>query len=143
VVCVDPDRRVLLLRWRDPVDGVVFWEPPGGGIESGESAYDAAGRELHEETGLPESVVTDASTQVEREFRWAGHSYRGTETFFLGHVPTSELPGTATLTPEEAISLLGYGWFTADELAELADPVEPPHLAQVIARLDGGERSSP
>ncbi|MGN6793939.1 MAG: NUDIX domain-containing protein, partial [Streptosporangiaceae bacterium] len=46
VLCLDQQGRVLLLRWRDPVDRTVLWEPPGGGIEPGESPITAARREL-------------------------------------------------------------------------------------------------
>jgi hypothetical protein len=28
---------LLLLRWRDPVEGFEVWEPPGGGLEAGET----------------------------------------------------------------------------------------------------------
>ncbi|WP_241027565.1 NUDIX domain-containing protein [Streptomyces verrucosisporus] len=37
VVCLDAADRVLLLEWRDPYDGSRLWEPPGGGIEPGET----------------------------------------------------------------------------------------------------------
>ena len=33
VVCLDSSARVLLLQWRDPSNGELLWEPPGGGIE--------------------------------------------------------------------------------------------------------------
>ncbi len=46
-VLVIRDENVLLVRDVGPNYGM-----PGGGIESGESATDAAIRELHEETGL-------------------------------------------------------------------------------------------
>lgn len=39
-------KRILLLH--DPYSG--FWTTPGGGIERGESPFDAAVREFHEET---------------------------------------------------------------------------------------------
>ncbi|MFJ8157926.1 NUDIX domain-containing protein [Streptomyces sp. NPDC094468] len=37
VICPDTAQRLLLLRWRDPFEGAWLWEPPGGGIEEGET----------------------------------------------------------------------------------------------------------
>ena len=136
VVCVAPGRRVLLMRWRDPVDDVVFWEPPGGGVEAGETARDAARRELTEETGLPGWVVTDVSVPVARDFRWRGRRFRGTETFFLGIVDAAELPDRAELTDEEQTALLGYAWFTAEEIDALDEPAHPHGLTEVLAVLE-------
>lgn len=136
VLCLDPRRRVLLLRWRDPLDRTVYWEPPGGGLEPGESPIAAARRELHEETGLPAETVLDRSIVVERDFRWNGQHFRGPETFFLGSVATDELPGATGLTGDEDGSLLGYGWFTRDELAASTEPLQPPDLPAILDRLD-------
>jgi len=136
VVCVDPSGRVLLLHWRDPVSGVEFWEPPGGGIEPGESAWEAACRELAEETGLPASVVTDVSTAVGRDFHWCGRHFRGTETFFLGLAEGHEPSHRVALTEEEQAALLGRAWFTVEEIETSEQPVEPPGLAAILAVLE-------
>lgn len=45
----DPDGRILLLRRSD----TGAWALPGGHIEKGESAWEAAVRETEEETGYP------------------------------------------------------------------------------------------
>lgn len=45
------DGRLLLAR-RRVQEGPVLWALPGGAIEAGESAEQAAERETHEETGL-------------------------------------------------------------------------------------------
>jgi len=47
-----PDGRVLLAERRPGKDAAGFWELPGGQVESGESAAQAAGRELLEEVGV-------------------------------------------------------------------------------------------
>jgi 8-oxo-dGTP diphosphatase len=53
-VCVvqTPDGRVLLAERTGRQVAAGFWELPGGKIETGESAAQAAARELQEETGL-------------------------------------------------------------------------------------------
>lgn len=53
---LDADQRVLLVKHTDPLDGVVFWVPPGGGIKDAESIYDCVQREVWEETNLTADV---------------------------------------------------------------------------------------
>jgi 8-oxo-dGTP pyrophosphatase MutT (NUDIX family) len=133
VVCVDADGRVLLVHWRDHVSGGAVWEPPGGGIDPGETALEAAARELAEETGLPGSAVCDRWVSVERDFTWLGVRYVKTEPFYLARFGTSAPavdPGE--LTEEEVRAYLGYRWFAADELP---GSVEPPELGRVIGEL--------
>jgi 8-oxo-dGTP pyrophosphatase MutT (NUDIX family) len=53
VLLLDEFDRVLLFRGQDPLTpSIRYWFPAGGGIEPGESAADAAQREVWEETGL-------------------------------------------------------------------------------------------
>ncbi|MFC7386674.1 NUDIX hydrolase [Sphaerisporangium rhizosphaerae] len=138
VLCLDGSGRVLLLRWRDPVAGVVFWEPPGGGIDPGETPLEAARRELTEETGLPGDAVADTWVPVERDYHWLGVRYVKVERFYLARfAATTPEVVPAMLTGEERDLLLGHAWFAPADLAAPPDLVEPPSLAEVITLLTG------
>ncbi len=52
---VDPDHRVLLVRFEFPM--ATRWALPGGGLERGENHTDALRRELEEELGLVDAVI--------------------------------------------------------------------------------------
>lgn len=54
-VCVQDDR-ILLARWVG-ADGERLWTMPGGGLDHGEDPYDAAIREVREETGYEVELV--------------------------------------------------------------------------------------
>ena len=135
VVCLDADGRILLMCWRDPVDGHLVWEPPGGGVEPGETFLVAARRELAEETGLDPAAVQERSVTVQRDFRWKGRRFVGPEEFFLARYaePRPALSRDA-LMPDEQRALAGHAWLTPDELAGLPG-LEPPGLPEVIRRL--------
>lgn len=55
VVCLRGDEVLLIRRGRPPRQGE--WSLPGGRIEPGERAVDAALRELREETGVEAEIV--------------------------------------------------------------------------------------
>ncbi|MCW2885647.1 MAG: hypothetical protein QOE54_1736 [Streptosporangiaceae bacterium] len=135
IVCVDGAGRILLLRWRDPVSERSYWEPPGGGLDPGESPLAAARRELHEETGLPGDAVLDVSVPVDRDFRWYGVHYSKVEPFYLARFQGTVAAAPTAFTAEENESYVGNGWFTTEEISGL-DDIEPPHLLDALDALD-------
>ena len=136
IICLDVDGRVLLLQWQDPVTLEHLWEPPGGGIEGDETAFAAAQRELHEETGLDPARIHERSINVERDTTWKGQRYVGAEPFFIAHFDTIEPNVTpAGLSTDEEQNLRDHRWCIVNDLAALDGRLEPPELTTVIDEL--------
>jgi 8-oxo-dGTP pyrophosphatase MutT (NUDIX family) len=133
VVCVDERSRVLLMCWRDPTNGNLVWEPPGGGIEEGERPIDTARRELEEETGLSGEAVLDRAVTVRRHFEWNGQFYDGEEDFFLARFEGPPEISRDGLMDYEAEWLTGHAWLPWDELPA---GVQPPEIRAVLTDLD-------
>ena len=72
VVCLRGDEVLLIRRGTPPRQGE--WSLPGGRIEPGERAVDAALRELREETGV-EAEITGLLDVVDGIFPEAGRHY--------------------------------------------------------------------
>ncbi len=135
LIVVDGDQRLLLMHWRDPVDGLRLWEPPGGGIEAGESPYDAVCREWSEETGLDVPDLRAGPTLVARDAFYNGGRLVGDEYFFLGTATSRAAAEPRGFTAVEQETYLGRDWVHWSELDSLSDPVWPD-LIPPLQRLD-------
>jgi 8-oxo-dGTP pyrophosphatase MutT (NUDIX family) len=133
VLCV-AEGHLLLLLWRDPVDGREAWEPPGGGIEAGESLEQAARRELREEAGL-EAGAMAGPLMVARDYRWAGNRIVCEDAVFL-----AEWPARPRVTLEGVPTLRGHAWVRDPASLE---PTEPPDLGALLSSLRSGRPSPP
>ncbi|MGH2604916.1 MAG: NUDIX domain-containing protein, partial [Dehalococcoidia bacterium] len=127
--------RVLMMKWRDPKDQTLFWEPPGGGAEPDETPLETARRELTEETGLSPDVVTQTSMPVQRVFRYNGDWWGGPETFFLGRLNSTHTATELELTAVELDTLIEMRWLSWDELRSVPEPVEPIGFQQILVQL--------
>jgi mutator protein MutT len=106
VAVVEHDGRYLVGRRPEGVSLAGLWEFPGGKVEPGETAAEAAARECLEETGLA-IEVGPAYELVEHEYEHA--SLRLT---FFACSPVAPLPG-----PKPP-----FQWLTTAELARLQFP---------------------
>ncbi|MEJ7741491.1 MAG: GNAT family N-acetyltransferase [Nocardioidaceae bacterium] len=138
VLCLDSNDRVLLMHWRHPVTGHQLWEPPGGGIEPGETPRDAVLREWREETGLPAPPLAPEPTTVSRDVLWGDARFIGDEVFFLGRYDAGAAGVAVTLTSGEQTSYLGQEWVHWRDLTagKWRGDLVDPDLLPVLRRLD-------
>jgi 8-oxo-dGTP pyrophosphatase MutT (NUDIX family) len=136
IICLDDQGRILLLRLRDPFDGSIKWEPPGGGIEAGETPLQAARRELAEETGLPGELIEPNPVEIARAFRWNGRDHEHMEWFYLARVPKTDVR-PAGLLADERDNFLGYRWFSLKAIRSSPERIEPLQLLEIVADLSG------
>jgi 8-oxo-dGTP diphosphatase len=138
LLVTDPAGRVLLFRVEHrggALDGVVYWATPGGGVEPGESAEQAALRELREETGI---VAAGAGTLVARRSQVftveSGESVCDDESYF--HIP---VPGNAVSdsgwSDEERRCMTAHRWWSRLDLAHTGETIWPQDLSQLLEQV--------
>jgi 8-oxo-dGTP pyrophosphatase MutT (NUDIX family) len=138
VLLLDGDGRILLQHCHDPstpAEGS-WWNTTGGGLDPGESAAQAAVRELREETGL-ELDEADVGGVVHRrltQFSFAGTPYRQSEEYFLVRTAAFDARPTAH-SDLELVAVLGTRWWSRDELRATREQVYPEELLEVLDRL--------
>ena len=116
VLLLDVEDRVLLIECVSPDEPERrFWITPGGGIEPGENAEQAARRELWEEVGDTEARIGPVVWMRRHLFDWEDKRYDQRETYFLARTPLHGIR-PAALQPEELNFILSFRWWTLDEI---------------------------
>jgi 8-oxo-dGTP pyrophosphatase MutT (NUDIX family) len=140
-VVLDSEDRVLLIRSRDPFNPGKgqWWELPGGGMDPGESSAVAAGREIHEETGLVEIEVGPCVWQHDARFTFAGLRFDQLEHIHVarwtGSGPTTYRPSGLEML--EAMAFSGFEWWTVADLVRMRSEgqrIIPPWLPDELPR---------
>ena len=135
VLLLDPDGRVLLFEDSDPgLPGPpTFWITPGGGLDPGETAEQAAIRELAEETGL---VLDPAVLRGPIAHRTVVHGYSDKiveqdETYFVATVAPFVVDVTGH-TVDEQTTFIGHQWWSREEIRSTSARVWPTSLIDLL-----------
>lgn len=138
-IVLDDRNRILLCRFTLP--GRTVWSTPGGGIEPGETPYEALRRELNEEIGLTLSTPPPHvwhRTVIDPDYI---PGYDGAhQDYYLVHTPPFTPNGT--LSPEElaAENITAFRWWTLPEITTYPGPAlfGPRNLSGPLADLITG-----
>jgi ADP-ribose pyrophosphatase YjhB (NUDIX family) len=132
VILLDPDRRVLLMRYDDGPPNGSHWTTPGGGLNLGEDFRDGALRELAEETGWTDIPLLDEVLRRELTMEYGGRLVRQRERLYLARTtePRRELRGVEAMHASDHIA--AWRWWTLDELDTTTETVWPRGLGRLI-----------
>lgn len=130
---------VFLLRGKDPGEPnrPAFWFTPGGKIDPGETAQEAAARELREEVGiLVEPATLGAAIGTEDvTYRFNGVSYRQSGVFFTLRHENVRLHAEG-LNALEAQTIDTGRWWSLAQIITSEETIYPAHLAEMLASLN-------
>ncbi len=133
VLLLQENRVLLTVRNRDPGRGML--DLPGGFVDPGEGAEEAACREIREELGLSlEREVLRYAGSGENLYQYGNVTYRTLDLFFSYELPE----GAAEMIRKEEteiaeIRFYGRGEFRAEEFAF---PTHAKALERFFARTD-------
>jgi ADP-ribose pyrophosphatase YjhB (NUDIX family) len=132
---LDPDDRLLLVRFVHPQTGEEFWTTPGGGLDPGEGLEDGLRRELREETGLEDPEIGPVIWTRREVFEWAGETLDQRERIVLVRVPRFEPNPQLTAEQLATEGVYEVRWWTPAELQSSDATFYPTRLARFLRQL--------
>lgn len=136
VLLLNERSEILLIQGANPTDPerASWWFTPGGGVEHGETMQLALSRELWEETGLKLEIEGDPIWERVASFEFMGQQYHQREHFFVAKT-ISFHPQSQQLSEVELQSIIGFKWWSAEELSSTTETIYPAELKTSFADL--------
>jgi ADP-ribose pyrophosphatase YjhB (NUDIX family) len=140
VLLLDPEGRVLLMRYDDPPPNGHHWTTPGGGLNDGEGYREAALRELAEETGWNDVVLLGEVDRRSFDMDYGGRMVHQQERLYLARTGPAgrEIVGVGAMHAADRIA--AWRWWTLAELESTGEAVWPSHLAGLVRKAFGRGR---
>ena len=140
VLLFDPGGRILLMKGRLPSgpDQPGAWFTVGGGAEPGESVFEAAAREVREETGFIDAELGPVVWRREGPLRLAnGELVLFNEHYIVARCAGGE-PSRAGWDDVECTLVDDIRWWTRADLRRCAEMVHPIGLADLLPDILAG-----
>jgi ADP-ribose pyrophosphatase YjhB (NUDIX family) len=137
VILLDPENRVLLMRYDDGPPNGSHWTTPGGGLNESEDYRAAALRELAEETGWSDIALLWEAARCRLTMEYAGRLVRQHERLYLARTNQVRRQIRGVDAMHAADGIAGWRWWTLAELDVTVETVWPAGLADLIRKTLG------
>ena len=132
VILLDPDDRVLLMRYDQGPPNGPHWATPGGGADDGEDYEAAALRELAEETGWTDIALLGEVLRRRFDMDYAGRMVSQDERLYLARTDQPRRAIGDVEAVHVADGIAAWRWWTLAELDATDEHVWPIGLAALI-----------